>query len=348
MLITFVIPAYNLEKHIENTLRSIIAQTVEDYEIILVDDGSVDNTGVIAQHFLQNLEHVQYKILRKANGGVSSARNLGMKEACGEYIVFLDGDDLVESRLVEEICKTIEKLEAYPNIIIWGYDILSENNKITMQEFNEDFDVSEITTGMEILKNIQFKKLNIRIGSAAYKRKKISEYGLEFTEGCINGEDQEFIYKFLIISESAFVIENNLHHYILSRNNSVSNSFNVKKFHAVKVFGRVCSFAGRFINEEYAYLFNIIMVDRVVETFFYNFIGAFKSMNHKAWYKYKISCETVRLINGECNGIIDEIRGLLSKYESNGNKLSKLMRLYLLSPNLCGYFITLRAHVFRG
>ncbi len=96
--VSVVIPAYNSEKHIAETLRSVLAQTYRNYEVIVVDDGSSDGTLRLARSF-----EPQVKVLTKKNGGPASARNLAISNSQGDYIAFLDGDDLwVEDKLEEQ------------------------------------------------------------------------------------------------------------------------------------------------------------------------------------------------------------------------------------------------------
>jgi glycosyltransferase involved in cell wall biosynthesis len=97
--VSIIIPAYNSEKYIAETLRSVLAQTYKNYEIIVVDDGSSDGTLSIAKSF-----EPKVKVLVKANGGPASARNLAIKNSKGDYIAFLDSDDLwVEGKLEEQV-----------------------------------------------------------------------------------------------------------------------------------------------------------------------------------------------------------------------------------------------------
>ena len=107
MLISFIIPVYNVENYITECVNSILKQNFCDYEIILVDDGSTDSSGVICERFaeLNNRIHV----IHKRNGGLSDARNAGIKEAKGEYILFVDSDDYIAENSVNNIFKMLEK-----------------------------------------------------------------------------------------------------------------------------------------------------------------------------------------------------------------------------------------------
>lgn len=106
MDISFIIPSYNSGKTIKKAINSILKQDNNslEYEIIVVDDGSTDNTEEIIENLNENI-----KFIKKENGGVSSARNRGIKEATGEYIVFVDSDDYISKTLLKDIEKYVEK-----------------------------------------------------------------------------------------------------------------------------------------------------------------------------------------------------------------------------------------------
>lgn len=93
MKISVVIPAYNAEKSLLRALQSVVNQTVKPFEIIIVNDGSIDSTENIANEFIQNHSYYNLRLISKPNGGVSSARNAGLKVAEGDYIALLDSDD---------------------------------------------------------------------------------------------------------------------------------------------------------------------------------------------------------------------------------------------------------------
>lgn len=115
--ISVVVPLYNKEKSIEATLQSVLAQTYTDYELIVVDDGSTDNSLNVVRKRISELENERIRVIHKENGGVSSARNRGIKEAKGEYIALLDGDDLWEPTFLEEQVKLIHD---FPDAGMWG------------------------------------------------------------------------------------------------------------------------------------------------------------------------------------------------------------------------------------
>ena len=118
-MISVVIPLYNKSQSIRQTLDSVLAQTYTNYEIIVVDDGSTDGSADVAEAFLQasRLSPFAFRLIRKSNGGVSSARNRGIQEAKYRYIAFLDADDYWEPTYLETQAKMIHD---FPNAKMWG------------------------------------------------------------------------------------------------------------------------------------------------------------------------------------------------------------------------------------
>lgn len=126
-MISVVIPLFNKEHSISATLQSVLDQTYDDFEVVVVDDGSTDNSAVVVSGFTDK----RIRLIRKSNGGVSSARNEGILEAKGEYIAFLDGDDIWDSHYLEQLVKLIID---YPNATIYGLGCgYIENGKKELQ-----------------------------------------------------------------------------------------------------------------------------------------------------------------------------------------------------------------------
>ena len=118
-MISVVIPLYNKAQSIPKTLDSVLAQTYKDFEIVMVDDGSTDGSANVAETILQAscLSPLSFRLIRKPNGGVSSARNAGILAAKGEYIAFLDGDDLWHPEYLETLHQLIVD---YPDAALYG------------------------------------------------------------------------------------------------------------------------------------------------------------------------------------------------------------------------------------
>lgn len=100
-MISIIIPVYNVEQYLDKCLQSVINQTYQDIEIILVDDGSSDNSGILCDKWQEKDSRI--KVIHKSNGGVSNARNVAIEQANGEYLMFIDSDDIVSN----DLCKVL-------------------------------------------------------------------------------------------------------------------------------------------------------------------------------------------------------------------------------------------------
>ncbi len=108
-LFSIIVPAYNVENYLSECIESVLGQSYMDYELILVDDGSTDRTGEICDQYVKaNSEHYTVKVIHQDNAGLSAARNTGIKEAQGEYLIFLDGDDYLEHTALKTIRDGLE------------------------------------------------------------------------------------------------------------------------------------------------------------------------------------------------------------------------------------------------
>ncbi|WP_315103252.1 glycosyltransferase family 2 protein [Capnocytophaga sputigena] len=127
MLFSIVIPVYNVAPYLRECVDSVLAQEFTDYEIILVDDGSTDNSPNICDEYAET--HTQIKVIHKTNGGLSDARNFGIKEAQGDYLIFLDSDDFWNGK----------------NILFEIYNIIKENNPdLIIHELSSFYDLEKI------------------------------------------------------------------------------------------------------------------------------------------------------------------------------------------------------------
>ncbi len=228
MKISIIIPVYNVEEYIEKTIRSIIEQQLSDVmcELIIVDDGTQDNSILIAKNLL-NINKIDHKIISQKNSGVSAARNNGLKHAKGDYILFLDSDDLLDSSFLNNL----SQFKGKDDIIFWSFNNIDKNGKI-LKRYCESYNTTNnnYDKGIEVLKEILIKKNHlIWTGSAIYSKNFLKENDLMFNICHINGEDQEFIFSSLVFANKVSYISNTLSYYLI-REKSISTSFKMKKF----------------------------------------------------------------------------------------------------------------------
>ena len=121
MKFSVIIPLYNKAPYVRKALETVCAQTYRDYEIIVINDGSTDNSAIIAEEYLNGVEGISYQILSQQNAGVSAARNNGVAQASGDYIAFLDADDWWEPTYLEQMAKLIDD---YPDAGLYGLNYI--------------------------------------------------------------------------------------------------------------------------------------------------------------------------------------------------------------------------------
>ena len=146
-LISIIVPVYNVEKYIEKCINSIINQTYKNIEIILVDDGSKDRSGEICDEL--KLKDNRIKIIHKQNGGLSDARNAGMKIANGNYIGFVDSDDYIKEDMFETLYELCKKYNS--DISIVSYYEIYHNKVIGVRDSKKLYELNKIDAMKEIL-----------------------------------------------------------------------------------------------------------------------------------------------------------------------------------------------------
>lgn len=210
-LVSIIIPTYNGEKHIAQTLKSIIAQDYENIEIILSDDVSTDNTVKISRELLEKSRY-KFKIVeRSINGGQCSARNTGYNAASGEYVIFFDHDDMAKKNFVSLLCTEAENKNA--DVVFCGIKHFYENeNKF---EYEPVITKNNFITPEDYLKGWASGKIFLwSVWNFIFKKKFLDEINLRFHEGCRLGEDTEFVLKALSSASKVSFVEKMLYIYV--------------------------------------------------------------------------------------------------------------------------------------
>ena len=233
--VSVIVPIYNVEKYLEKCINSLLSQTLEDIQIILVNDGSKDNSGNIAKEYGKNNKgRVIY--VEKENGGLSDARNYGLKYATGDFIAFLDSDDYIEKNAYEEMYnKAIEENADYVECdFIWEFP-----NKIRV---DKQYPYKNKKEMLSFVRVVAWNKL--------IKRQLIIDNNLEFPKG-LRYEDVEFTYKLIpFINKFAYVDKPFIHY--VQREGSIANVQNERTADIFTVLDNVIEFYKKNnIYEEY-------------------------------------------------------------------------------------------------
>lgn len=202
--VAFIIPAYNAEKTIERCIDSIIQLNLKiEYEILIVDDGSIDNTGIICRAYEESINQIRY--IRKPNGGVSSARNMGITETNSDWIVFVDADDYILPGIVNMINR-IHRTQA--DILFCNYLKFEGNCNLLEEQYSEDnICFYQLELSQVVLAALDYKKIenvNTRFNSPwakMFRKDIIDQYIIKFDETIVIAED--FIFNLEVYSLSS-------------------------------------------------------------------------------------------------------------------------------------------------
>ena len=220
--ITIVSPVYNVEKYISNFINSVINQTYKDFELILVDDGSTDESINIAEKILKNSD-LDYRIIKKENKGQSSARNAGLKVATGDWIVIPDSDDTLQKDYLEVMYnKTL-----LSNIDLIICDINNVTDKTIFNETKRTYEY-EIKGGIDFFEDFFMHRISIGPYSLMIKNILLKNNNIEFNEKSKYSEEYTFICNVLCLAQNVIHVKEKLYNYCL-RDASVSTGANIEK-----------------------------------------------------------------------------------------------------------------------
>jgi UDP-glucose:(glucosyl)LPS beta-1,3-glucosyltransferase len=229
-LVSIIVPAYNLASELEDCIHSVQQQTYPRWELIVVNDGSRDNTPALVERLM--LADSRIRLINQENGGVSKARNTGLREASGAYIAFLDGDDMWQPTFLEELINAKENYHV--DMVYCGYSHLYTGG--LKRGFSYPYSSGHIL--MEVIN----KKTHIHIGAILVDRSLVTEMDLWFTEGCLVAEDQEFIKK-LVSRAKVHAVPKELMIYRIRTDSAVRANWDWEKhIHGMHAFQRATEF----------------------------------------------------------------------------------------------------------
>jgi len=210
--ISIIVPVYKAEQYIHKCIDSILAQTFLDFEVILIDDGSPDNSGKICDEYASKDSRI--RVLHKANEGVSSARNDGIAISKGEYIMFVDSDDWIESNALEILM--LQNSNNKCDVVIFGLtkDFFF-NSELIRSEFNGYYKKHEINIG-ELSDNFIYFLNSVGMLSSwmyLFKSKIIHDNKIFFNKNLVLYEDFDFNLRYLENCKSISFLPDALYHY---------------------------------------------------------------------------------------------------------------------------------------
>lgn len=231
-LVTIIIPVYNSAKYLPSCLDSVLSQTYQNLEIILVDDGSTDESFRLVDDFAKSNSKI--KTIHQENSGLSSARNAGLKIATGEYVTFIDADDQIEPTMIKDMLEAVQDTDS--DIAVCSFKEKYPNNKITHFNPNSTFKKTTYTTVDALKAMLKEQGFMLSATMKLYPTRYFKD--IEFPIGMLH-EDVGTTYK--LIKKANKIVFLPGEYYIYNHHeSSIINSFNNKKFDLIKLTDEMC------------------------------------------------------------------------------------------------------------
>lgn len=331
--ISVIVPCFNTGKLIENLLYSLLNQTYKNFEIIMVDDGSTDCTKDFIDKFLSENNSLDLKYFYKKNGGVSSARNFGLEKANGDFIIFLDSDDIVIPTLLEELITS--QLIKNSDLVISNASV--ERNGITSElpisiVDNNNIDISHLIISI-FASSMAYKKYNFNynfgrsVCSKLYRKSIIDENRIRFDNRMYLFEDGFFNLNYLKYSNTISCTLSSLYIYKIELGNSTKFRENIISENDYKI-NKIKEYVGDNIELKDANdIFNIDL--------FFSFVKSYivsKQLPNNLFYKSKLmKSEYRKKYSLSFNYKIFKYLNLKKKF------LFILIKLHLFALVLCAF-----------
>ena len=224
-MISIIIPVYNVSQYLNECIQSVINQSYQNFECILIDDGSSDGSEIICDQWTQHDNRI--RVIHQPNQGVSKARNKGIAEAQGEYIAFIDSDDWIDSNYLNTLLRPIE--ESNVDLVVCG---------LQQHYSNETFKNYSYKTGIihierqdtKAFTDINKKFLLFGLVIKLYKRTIIQTHNIHFPPEYTYGEDLLFNYNYLEYVKAIYIIDQCLYHYRIIGNGTLSSIKRINQF----------------------------------------------------------------------------------------------------------------------
>lgn len=315
--VSVIVPVYNVELYVNRCVDSIINQKFKNFEIILIDDGSTDNSGKICDEYAQKYDII--KVFHKKNGGLSSARNCGIDRAKGEYIAFIDSDDFIHHDMLSTL---------YNNIIKYNTDIsMCDFLKVSDEKTNCILDIIKdettiILSGEEAQYEL-YKENPVEFVVAWNKlyRKKIFK-DLRYEEGRIY-EDEFIIHKIFNKIKSIVYVHSRYYYYYIRDNSIVNSKFNIKNLDAT------------YALKDRADFYHKIGLEKLSEIADYNYVRRFFYDYYKAKNELKDCKKNLFKLKKDFTVRINRL--LHNSRYSNKEKLAWM--IFIISPTIYEKYI---------
>lgn len=240
MTLSIIIPVFNKSETIERTIQSILNYAKKDIEIVVIDDGSTDDSIQITKKLFES-SSLKYAIYHQTNSGVSTARNHGIKKAISDYVLFLDADD----SLHPDFLSSFDRLQNLKHDLFVYQYVTKSTNSLVSNPFGliKEEGLVDIFDELDQYFYLKRNRMSFQITSIIFRREFLIENEIFFDENLKSGEDSLFILNAMMQSKSVYNVPMTLFYYVQTEG-SVTNSYNIRlldSFHSMSILSELFS-----------------------------------------------------------------------------------------------------------
>lgn len=317
VLISIIVPVYKVALYLRECLDSIAASSLDCWEAILIDDGSPDNCPQICDEYAE--KDNRFRVIHQENAGVAAARNAGLDVAQGEWVWFVDSDDVVD---LKEIPNVVAQLENKKHIDLVLFDLQAfQDGNLPSYSSNEN----AIYLLDSLLKKDDFliKNNYYHHQRLWYKHKLINDYNLRFSEGVKTGEDGEFMYKYMMVCNNPTKVDYTIYYYRIRPGSATTNAntYNQHIKDKMVIFYHLLSFMKEHQIQQEPWI--VVRLQESMRNLLY------------AVFKTK-QCHSKRIQN--------EVRNIMTSYSQSGYKVFNTIPYKIAFSSLVLYCFLLRSY----
>lgn len=318
--VSVIIPIYKVEKYLKKTIDSVLRQTLKDIELILVNDGSPDGSGKIAEKY--KFRDSRVKVIHKENGGISSARNAGLKLATCDYVLFIDSDDWIENEMIYEMYLKAIKYDA--DLVVCNYSKIYQNyiERDILSIRDEVIDISEFKLEQYL---INYSTGDI-VWNKLYKRSIIEANHVAFQENI--AEDTLFNLFYVLHTKKVCTISKSFYNY-LQRVDSIMHSFRPNPLiQYLELYEIFVEYSSIYIKHEELQHYNPIFFSKLIISAIKIGISSGESVN-KLESLLEIAQQSVYFRKNMKNILLGKIAKVY--YQKKDNNVIKIFQIKLIA-----------------
>ena len=258
-LVSIIVPVYNVEKYVERNVLSILQQTYVNFELIMINDGSTDNSLDILKKYERTDSRI--KLINQMNSGVSSARNLGLKLAKGDFVVFIDGDDYIDKNHIQTLVTLITQYKAEVAVGVNHFGNFSPNrvnNSATC-----------VISSKKAIIDIYCGKLYMAVWNKIYRKSFLEKNKIQFSDEIWYAEGMLFNIRCLSLTDKVPITFTSTYHYVNNPKSAMRNSFSLNNelcaLESLRIQRKICKGMGKKVIK-YNYYHQFLVLDKILNS----------------------------------------------------------------------------------